>query len=569
MDSLFFHMAERMALIITIAFLLTRLKILRRLLYHSTDLTDKLVLTVVFGLIAIFGTYSAIEIQGALANSRVIGAVMAGLLGGPWMGAGAGLISGLHRWSLGGFTGLACALSTFTEGLLAGLIRNALKDRKIGWEIALLTGVIAESLQMLIILLVAQPFSAAWELVKVIGIPMIIWNSIGISIFMMIVRNAQEEEERIGATQAQKALTIADSTLKYLRHGLSRETASAVAKVIKQHTSVAAVSITDTWSILAHEGDGADHHLPGQSVMTEATRWVLSNGAGMVAENSQEINCSFPGCSLKSAVIVPLLSREQVIGTLKLYHAKENAVSSLDLEFARGLAHLFSTQLEIAALEKQGKLLKEAELKALQAQINPHFLFNALNTIISFSRSDPETSRNLLRHLGDFFRKSLLKDKKVISLAEELDRIDAYLSIERARFGSRLQVLKDIDPQTLNFPLPPLLLQPLVENCVKHGILPKPEGGVVYIKANQSGESVLISIEDNGVGMSEEVLSTCLKSNNNSGSGTGIGLSNVNERLVAMYGPQTTLNIKSKPGKGTVFCMELPVKSPEGGQMVS
>lgn len=566
-NTLFFQMAERMALIITIAFLLTRFKPLRRLLHQNIALKEKILLTLIFGAIAIFGTYSAIEIQGALANSRVIGAVVAGLLGGPAMGAGAGLISGLHRWSLGGFTGFACALSTFTEGLIAGIIRNRLQDKRVRWEIGLFTGVVTESLQMIIILLVAKPFNAAWELVKVIGMPMIIWNSIGVALFMMIIRNAQEEEERIGAIQAQKALAIADSTLKYLRNGLNLETAHIVARVIKQHTSVAAVSLTDTKTILAHEGDGADHHLAGQPIMTEATRWVLANGSSKIAESKEEIGCPHSDCPLNSAVIVPLFSRDQITGTLKLYHNKENAISPLDLEFAKGLAHLFSTQLEIAALENQGKLLKEAELQALQAQINPHFLFNALNTIISFSRSDPEMSRNLLRHLGDFFRKSLLKDKKVITLAEELERIDAYLSIEQARFGPRLQVFKDIDASTLNYPLPPLILQPLVENCVKHGILPKPEGGAVYIQARSDGNNVNITIEDNGIGMPEESLTTCLKGCNKKEG--GIGLFNVNERLKNMYGLETTLSVKSTPGKGTVFHMKLPLKWKEGGKIAS
>jgi len=563
METLFFQMAERMALVVTIAFLLTRFKVFRRILHHNANIKEKTLLTLVFGLIAIFGTYSAIEIRGALANSRVIGAAVAGLLGGPWMGAGAGLISGLHRWSLGGFTGFACGLSTFTEGLVAGLVHNKLKGRRIGWEIGLITGLIAESLQMIILLLVAKPFSAALDLVKIIAAPMIIWNSIGIAIFILIVRNVQEEEERVGALQAQKALAIAEETLNILRHGLNPKTAQAAARVIKKHTSVAAVSVTDTRTILAHEGLGSDHHFPGQPVMTELTRQVLASGMTRVAQNKSEIGCSCPECPLASAVLVPLFSREQVIGALKLYKSKENAVSALDHEFARGLAHLFSTQLEIAALEEQGKLLKEAELQALQAQINPHFLFNALNTIISFSRSNPEMSRDLLRRLGDFFRKSILRDKKLISLAEELERVDAYLSIEQARFGQRLQVLKDIDEHTLSFPLPPLILQPLVENCVKHGILPKPEGGAVFIKSHLVDGFVQISVEDNGVGMAEETLRSCLNKERRNGS--GIGLVNVNERLVNMYGSETRLTIRSTPGKGTVFAMQLPLRQPEGG----
>ena len=226
-STMFYQMAERMALVITIAYLLTRLKVFRRLLHNKHNFKEKILLTLIFAAIGIFGTYSAIRFQGALANSRVIGPVVAGLLGGPLMGGGAGLISGIHRWSMGGFTGFSCGLSTFSAGIIAGVVRILLKNTDSNWKIGLYTGIFTESLQMAIILGVAKPFTAALALVKIIGLPMIIVNSIGIGIFMLIVRNVQEEEKRYGAIQAQKALTIADTASKYLRSGLNRDTAQS------------------------------------------------------------------------------------------------------------------------------------------------------------------------------------------------------------------------------------------------------------------------------------------------------------------------------------------------------
>lgn len=554
---LIIQLVLRMSLVITIAYLLTRAKPFRMLLYNTANFRERLILTGIFSAIAIFGTYSAVEIQGALANSRVIGAVMAGLLGGPIMGAGAGLISGLHRWSLGGFTGFACGLSTLTEGLVAGLVYKICRNKKIGWEIAFITGIVTESLQMLIILLVARPFPAALSLVKVISLPMILVNSLGIAIFMMIVRNAQEEEERIGAVQAQKVLSIANKTLQYLRQGLARESAQKVAEVIKEHSNVEAVALTDDHKILAHVGGGSDHHLPGQAIMTLATRRVLDSGSIMVAGTKEEIQCQHSHCTLRSAVIIPLVSGDRTVGTLKLYHAKENSVSSLDLEFAKGLGLLFSTQLELAELEAQGKLLKEAQLKALQAQINPHFLFNSLNTIVSFSRYDPERTRELLIHLGDFFRKTLAKNQDFITIAEELERIDAYLAIEQARNGPRLQVFRDIEPDLLGVTIPALILQPLVENCVKHGILPKPRGGRIFIKVSRDNDSAVITVEDNGVGMD---TSAGRKTKSlYTEKGAGIGLKNVDQRLKTIYGPENGLGITSGRGKGTKFDIRVPV----------
>jgi two-component system sensor histidine kinase LytS len=422
---------------------------------------------------------------------------------------------------------------------------------------AFLTGIITESLQMIIILLVAKPFPAALSLVKVISLPMIAVNSMGIAIFMMIVRSAQEEEERIGAVHAQKVLSIANKTLQYLRQGLNRESARKVAEVIKEFSGVEAVALTDDQRILSHVGGGADHHLPGQPIMTRATRWVLDNGTIMVAANKEEIQCSHPGCTLRSAVVIPLFSGERMVGTLKLYHFKESGVSSLDLEFAKGLGLLFSTQLELAELEARSKLLKEAELKALQAQINPHFLFNSLNTIVSFSRHDPEKTRELLIHLGDFFRKTLTKNQDFITVAEEMERIDAYLAIEQARNGPRLQVLRDVDPDLLEATLPALILQPLVENCVKHGILPKPGGGVVFIKVFRDRDRAVITVEDNGVGMESGIGKT--KAIFLSDKGAGIGLKNVDQRLKAIYGQESGLKVTSSPGKGTRFEIAIPI----------
>lgn len=558
MPELLVLLAQRMALIITIAYLFTRVPAFRSLLRRTASFKERLLFTALFTAVAIFGTCSAIEVQGALANTRVTGAVMAGLLGGPWMGGVVGLLSGLHRWSLGGFTGFACGLSTFTEGLFAGLIYLYYRGRRIGWQTALATGAAAETLQMIIILAVARPFDAALSLIQVIAVPMITINSLGIAIFTMIVNNAQDEEDRIAAVQAQKSLNIANGTLPYLRHGLNRESAARVAELIKNSTSVAAVAITDGRTILAHVGKGADHHLPGQKIMTEATRWALTHGKVRVAHSRQEINCAYPSCDLGSAVVVPLFSRNKVIGTLKLYRAKENGVSPADLEFARGLGHLFSTQLELAALEQESKLLKEAQFKALQAQVNPHFLFNSLNTILSLSRYDPETSRELLGHLGDFYRTTLLKNNRsFITLKEELERIDAYLAIEQARFGPRLQVFRDIDPAALSQSLPALILQPLVENCVKHGVLPKRGGGAVFIKAVQKDGSLSIAIEDNGVGIGAAPPVRNRLSEEEKGA--GIGLANVDERLRTIYGPDHGLRIKSNPGRGTRFELAIPL----------
>ncbi|RDV83653.1 sensor histidine kinase [Ammonifex thiophilus] len=558
-------LAERLSLIATAAFLLSRMPALGRILSRQPSPRDKLLLTLVMGGLGILGTYAAVPIHGALANSRVVGVMVAGLLGGPLVGAGAGLIAGVHRYFLGGFTAFACGLAAVVEGTLGGLVRHYYRRNLVPWHIAWLTGLAGEMLQMGIILLTARPFPEALALVKIIGLPMITVNSIGVAIFMLIVKAAVEQEERVAALQAQQALKIANQTLPYLRQGLSEHSAQQVASIIYHSLKVAAVAITDREKILAHVGTGSDHHHSGHPILTSATLKALATGEIQVAQTREEIGCCHPNCRLGSAVVVPLKLRENTIGTLKLYHTQENSVTPVNLELARGLARLFSTQLEIAELEYQARLKTQAELKALQAQVHPHFLFNALNTITSLIRTRPGEARELLIKLAKFLRHSLRDENTVIPLAEELSCVEAYLAIEKARQGEKLQVSYRVDSSALGCPVLPLILQPLVENAVKHGLYPKAEGGKVEIIVEDLPGEVMITVKDNGVGIAPAELAKIPLAGY--GRGRGLGLFLVNERLKKFYGPEYGLKIRSTPGQGTEVSLSFPKREVEGNAL--
>lgn len=202
-------LAERLSIVATAAFILSRTPAFGRILYRQLTVRDKLLLTLALGGLGIIGTYAGISIHGALANSRVVGVMVAGLLGGPLVGAGAGLVAGVHRYLLGGFTAFSCGLAAVAEGTLGGLVQHYYRRGPVPWHVALITGLAGETLQMGIILLTARPFSEAWALVQLIGLPMIVVNSIGVAIFMVIVKTAGEQQERIAAYQAQQALRIA------------------------------------------------------------------------------------------------------------------------------------------------------------------------------------------------------------------------------------------------------------------------------------------------------------------------------------------------------------------------
>lgn len=552
---LLLEMIERMSVAATLAFVISQTKLFRRIVYRQVLFRERMLLAAIFGVIGILGTYAGIPIYDALANSRVIGVMAAGLIGGRTMGVTAGLIAGGHRYLLGGFTAFSCALANVCEGLLAGEIHRRYPAKPIPWWVALVGGIVGETMQMGIILLTARPYAMAVELVNYIAIPMIVANSIGLAVFMVIIKTAIDVQQRAGAEQSQKALDIASKTLPYLRRGLDSESAKATADIIFAAGGYGAVAITDEAHVLAFVGAEADHHIGCNNDLTRATQNVLTNGQIYIAQNAFEIGCSCPSCTLASAIIVPLKRADSVIGTLKLYYTRPDAVGHADITFATGVAHLFSTQLELTEIDRQAKLAASAELKALQAQINPHFLFNTLNTITSLVRTKPDLARELLLKLGSIFRFTLHKTGRNITLDEELTQVRSYLTIEKARYGEKLTVIEDIQPGVLKYLIPSLTLQPIVENAVKHGLQPKEDGGTITVQAVEKANSIDIAIHDNGVGMD-------LQKNNPLQPphccGERIGLNNVHERLRGQFGANFGLELESQPGYGTSIKMRLP-----------
>ena len=201
-------------------------------------------------------------------------------------------------------------------------------------------------------------------------------------------------------------------------------------------------------------------------------------------------------------------------------------------------------------LQEQEKLLMAARVEALASQINPHFLFNTLTSILSLIRSQPETARLLIMKLSGLLRRLLSSQDHFVTLREELEAIDEYLDIEQMRFGAKLKIEKQIDPDTLDVVVPSMLLQPIVENSIKHGLEPKVGHGRIIIKSIRQDGHAIIDVIDNGVGVSSQDA--------NRVKGTGIGLRNVNERLQVIYGANYQLQLDSVPGEGTCARVVIP-----------
>jgi two-component system, LytTR family, sensor kinase len=209
-----------------------------------------------------------------------------------------------------------------------------------------------------------------------------------------------------------------------------------------------------------------------------------------------------------------------------------------------------NTRIEMNLEQNQQHLLK-ARMDALTSQINPHFLFNTLNTVSSLIRFDPDMARGVVLKLSNILRRLLRKHETFVPLREEIQFIDDYLDIEVIRFGrDKLQIFKDIDSSTLDVFVPSMLLQPIIENSIKHGLAPRLEGGEIHLRTRHRDGRLTIEIDDNGMGMSPERLTEVY--------GGGIGISNVHERLRLLYGDQFEMDIRSQPNEGTQIRIEIP-----------
>jgi len=551
---LVFDLLQQMSIFLVIAYLFSKSPAFRPLTSEHLRFHHKLILYLIFSSFSILGTYFGLPVQDAIANTRAIGPVLAGLIGGPVLGIATGLTGGLHRYSLGGFTAFSCGVSTTVEGLIGGLIHLYLVRRGRGDQIylpvvALGVTFYAEAMQMGIILLLARPFDQALALVKLIALPMMLANSAGAALFISIIRDQRSMYDRFGAHFSARALKVADRTLDILSRGFNQKNAGELVKIIRKETGVGAVGITDRDKILAFEGLGDDHHRPDTPITSTHTLQAIRGNQVFYADGvNTPFNCPrSPDCPLGSALVIPLRVEQEVIGTIILFEPKNKLFLNLNRTLGEGLANLLSDQLLRSRYAEQKNLLIQSELKLVQAQVNPHFLFNALNTIIAVVRIDADRARDLLLHLSNFFRKNLKRSGDLVSLEEELDHVQSYLKIEKARFGARLNVVTKVDPALLFLKLPTFTLQPIIENAIKHGISQLLEGGQVTIAAQQINSHAEIVIEDNAGTYCEKLSSD------------GLGMNIVDKRIKNLFGAGYGVEMTCIPAQATRVLIRIPI----------
>ena len=378
--------------------------------------------------------------------------------------------------------------------------------------------------------------------------------------------------DTLQSQSTERMLRMVSSTLDHLSGGLTHENSQAICEILLPETKATAVGLTDREKVMGYAGEGAEDFPPGSPIHTPATRRVIETGEmetfTSIRIEDEEYLASLPDDRrdraiqvVPAGIVVPLKVRDEVVGVIKFYYRRRRDIDLSQQAIARGFGELLSVQLSASELERQAELTARAEVKALQAQINPHFLFNTLNTIASLTRTDPQHARALLREFATFYRQTLENSEQLITIDRELEQTRRYLKFEHARFGEdRIIERESVASGCGSIPVPAFLVQPIVENAVRHAMRDdRPLHIDVYVA--KEGSDVLISVTDDGLGMDEQVAARLVGNApiapQGNAKGTGVALRNVAERVERFYGIGSGIEIMSRPGEGTSVTIRL------------
>ena len=373
---------------------------------------------------------------------------------------------------------------------------------------------------------------------------------IGIAALVLAVWRATRAPSTAGIPEAamQAALHAATTTLPHLRKGLTARNAERAVPHLRALTGAAAIALADTRAVLAIDGEGRDQVRPGDLLSR-----LLERAGDDRLHIVPRLVSSDPTCPLRSAVLAPLLAQGKRIGTLIAFYRGVGRPSHHELRVVQEAASLVSAQVELSLVSAQEERVAQAELRALRAQISPHFIYNALAAVAGDIHARPEEARDLLTDFAEFTRYLLRDGRSYVTLGEEIEHVERYLRLEQARFRDGLHVMVDVPAETLGTVVPAMSVQPLVENAVRHGVERRAGRGRVAISARIVGGDVELRVSDDGVGIEPQRLEAVL-----AGAGGGIGVSNVDSRLRATFGERYALRIESDLGEGTTAVMTVP-----------
>jgi two-component system LytT family sensor kinase len=373
---------------------------------------------------------------------------------------------------------------------------------------------------------------------------------IALAAIVVAVWRTMRSRRSAGAPEAamQAALHAATTTLPHLRKGLTGRNAERAVPHLRELMGAAAIALADTRAVLAIDGEGREQVRPGDLLSR-----LLERASDDHMHIVPRLVSSDPTCPLRSAVLAPLIAQGKRIGTLIAFYRSIGRPSHHELRVVQEAASLVSAQVELSLAAAQEERVAQAELRALRAQISPHFIYNALAAVAGDIHARPEEARDLLIDFAEFTRYLFRDGRSYVTLTEEIEHVERYLRLEQARFRDILHVTIDVPEETRGTVVPAMSVQPLVENAVRHGVERRAGSGRVTISARIVHGDVELRVTDDGVGIEPERLDSVL-----AGAGGGIGVSNVDARLRATFGERYALRIESDLGRGTTAVMTVP-----------
>ncbi len=528
---------ERLFIVWALAYAFSQTAIFWNMVQARTKWTDNVLFVLLFSGISILGTYVGIPLdEGAIANIRPLGPIVAGLIGGPWLGMAVGAIAGSHRWYLGGITGLACGIATVLEGLVGGLFHVKYKKNFLSLKLAFLAGVFGEVIQVLTVLLITKPFKKGLDIEVVVGLPMIIVNTVGVVGFIIIVREVFTKYSGMIVTQFNRFIEIEKVISEVMQKPLTKGSSQGIIDHIMAHTELKGLVLTLPGEVISFCGPETDLKL------------LSAQQSKFLVQETTKVN--FRSSKSRLGVnyyCVPLvLDKDLPDWVLGVRLSGRSYYDTYITQFTDGLADLIQNQYIAALAKSMEEQMALSQLKALQAQIQPHFLFNSLSTISSLCRTDSNQARDLILDLASYFRKTISDEEQMISLEKELEDLGAYLRIEVARFGDKLVIEYDVKPQLMKQCMPTFMLQPLVENAIKHGIAHLVGSGTLRLVTIDHGDTFSIEVENTKA------------SNVESCKGCGQALKNISKRLELIYKGTASFNLDTSDSRVTVARLTFP-----------
>lgn len=560
LKELIWNIGMNICLLSVIASGLSKVKLVQKLiLEEKRNWKGDLLLSLIFGGIITVATAFGSMIGDYNMNTKVIAALAAELLGGPLVGIYSSLLGCIYVYfgSPDPAFALPSVYSLLLIGMLGGGFYPYFQRGKWKYKDLFVLTCFAEIVELICLLRSTVPVLEILDMLLTVSIPMILLNSIGMLMFISSFNTVFVCQELESTRQLQRASVIAKISLPLLREGLhNKENIARMASVILEETDWMGVMITDEKKVLEWKQKDMKFQPTDMKqkkeelLLPEIARRAMEGGSMSTLESVPKEDSWYDWIGEYSVLAEPFMIQNRAVGCLLVWVKKQFVFHQSDVELLHNFGMLASSQLAMEKLEKQEQMRQKAEFKALQFQVNPHFLFNALNTISSVCRENSDRARELLLTLADYFRYNLGNGAYLVPMQEEIEHVQDYLEIEKARFEENLIVTYDLDEE-LHVLIPTLILQPIVENAVRHG-RGKDGKRVVHISAREETDGYVVQVQDKGSGFDPEVLK---KLSNGEEIGKSIGLSNVHRRMKNMYGEENGLQIENLEEGGSRVTM--------------